>query len=72
MEKQPENIFDQEASQFQFLMDKLVPIIVQYHKENKNDKQKVIEYLPPKELQKAIDFTLGEKSKDFKEILVLI
>ena len=53
-------------------MDTIIPMIVEYHEANARSKTKVIEYLSPKDLQKVIDFSVGEKCSSLKIIIDLI
>ena len=53
-------------------MERLLPMITEYHEQNSDPSTKVLEYLSPKDLQKAIDFQVGEKGTNLKEIIRLI
>jgi|ETNmetMinimDraft_26_1059896.scaffolds.fasta_scaffold00675_10 hypothetical protein len=50
------NVYKSDITLLKQLMERLLPMITEYHEQNSDPSTKVLEYLSPKDLQKAIDF----------------
>ncbi len=67
-----DSIYKKEAKVFEEIMKRLVPILVEHHKQNGYPETKVVEIKKPKELEEIIDFKVDENGHELSEIICLI